>query len=183
MSAQTLDEVRLHGYLAEFATPEQLRRGIERTREAGFVHYDAFSPYPDEELAHAMGIHGSKLPWIVFAGGALGGFTGWLLQYWSSTMAYPMNIGGRPFNSWPAFIVVIFEMTILFAAFAAVLGMFRLNDMPKPYHPLFNVERFALATRDRFFLFIEVEDDKFDEKQTWEFLEGLSPSEVTAVED
>jgi len=183
VSAQRLDEVRLQGYLAEFEDVDQLKRAIERTREAGYVDYDAFSPYPDHELAHAMGIHGSKLPWIVLAGGALGAFCGWALQYWSSTMAYPMNIGGRPFNSWPAFIVVIFEMTILFAAFSAVLGMFRLNDMPKPYHPLFNVESFARATRDRFFLFIEVEDGKFDEKGTREFLEGLSPSEVTAVED
>ena len=183
MSGPALSERSLEGFLAEFAEPEQLLHAIESTREAGYTRYDAFSPYPLHEFSHAMGITGSKLPWIVLAGGAFGALTGWALQYWTSVTAYPMNIGGRPFNSWPAFIIVIFEMTILFAAFTAVLGMFALNGMPKPYHPLFNVERFTGASKDRYFLFIETTDPQFNVEETRGFLEKLDASEVSAVED
>jgi hypothetical protein len=171
------------GLLAEFATPEALLHAIEEVREAGFSRFDAYSPYPLHELAHAMGASHSKLPWIVLGGGITGALSGWALQYWTSTTAYPMNIGGRPYNSWPAFIIVIFEMTILFAAFSAVLGMFALSGLPKPHHPLFNVERFTAASKDRYFLFISVDDPKFEAGQVQQFLEGLTPSEVTRVED
>jgi len=176
-------DLKFEGYLAEFGDPEGLLAAIERTREAGFTKYDAYSPYPLHEFAHAMGATKSKLPWIVLGGGIVGALTGWALQYWTSVSAYPMNIGGRPYNSWPAFIIVIFELTILFAAFSAVLGMFALNGMPKPYHPLFNVERFTGASKDRYFLFIEVADPKFDHDGTRRFLEELQPSGVNPVED
>ena len=171
------------GLLAEFASPEALLHAIEATRRSGYVRYDAFSPFPMHELAHAMGATHSKLPWIVLGGGISGALTGWGLQYWTSAHAYPMNIGGRPTNSWPAFIIVIFELTILFAAFAAVLGMFALNGLPKPHHPLFNVERFHGASKDRYFLFISVDDPRFQAESTHDFLESLTPSEVTRVED
>lgn len=174
---------KLEGYLAEFTEPEDLLSAIERAREEGFTKYDAFSPYPLHEFTHAMGATHSKLPWIVLGGGIVGALTGWALQYWVNVSAYPMNIGGRPFNSWPAFIIVIFELTILFAAFSAVLGMFALNGMPKPYHPLFNVERFSGASKDRYFLYIEVRDPRFDREKTRRFLEELGPSGVSAVED
>jgi hypothetical protein len=174
---------KLTGLLAEFASPDALVRAIRTTRESGYTRYDAYSPYPLEEFTHAMDAHHSKLPLIVLAGGIFGALSGWALQYWSSVHAYPMNIGGRPFNSWPAFIVVIFEMTILFAGFSAVLGMFAVNGLPRPHHPLFNVDRFKLASRDRYFLYIEVDDPRFDREKTGQFLKTLDPSEVTVVED
>lgn len=173
----------LRGYLAEFAQPDDLVKAIEATRHAGYEKYDAYSPYPLEEFTDAMDAHHSKLPLIVFGGGAFGAFAGWALQYWTAVEAYPMNIGGRPLNSWPAFIVIIFEMTILFAGFSAVLGMFAVNGLPRPHHPLFNVEGFARASQDRYFLYIESEDPRFDVEGTRAFLEKLQPSEVTAVED
>ncbi len=174
--------LELQGYLAEFGGPNRMLRAIELVKKAGYERVEAYSPYPIEEISHALGAH-SKLPWIVLAGGITGALSGWALQYFTSVHAYPMNIGGKPFNSWPAFIVVIFEMTILFAAFAAVLGMFALNGLPRPYHPLFNVERFALASKDRYFLYILADDPKFDLKRTWDLLEKTECSEVTAVED
>lgn len=178
-----VEGVELKGLVAEFTHPDDLVRAIERTREAGYRKYDAFSPYPLEEFVDAMHAHSTPLPWIVLAGGATGAFTGWALQFWSNMYAYPMNIGGRPLNSWPSFIVVIFEMTILFAAFAAVLGMFALNGLPRPYHPLFNVPGFERASSDRYFIYIEAEDKLFDREATAQFLEGLGPNEVVAVED
>jgi hypothetical protein len=174
---------RLEGLAAEFSAAEDLVHAIRKTREAGYTSYDAFSPYPLEEFTEAMGVHHSRVPRIVFAGGVLGALCGWALQYWISVIAFPLNVGGRPYDSWPAFIVVIFEMTILFAGFAAVLGMFFVNGLPKPYHPLFHVDRFALATRDRFFLYIEARDPRFDHDRTWDFLESLNPTEVNVVED
>ncbi len=142
----------IYGLMAEFHDSEELIEAARRTREAGFTRIDAYTPFPIEELAEAIGHHHSKLPLIVLIGGIVGAISGYGLQYWASVIAYPLNVGGRPFNSWPAFIIPTFEMTILFAAFSAVLGMFVLNGLPKPYHPVFNVPRFALASRDRYFL-------------------------------
>lgn len=143
---------------------------------------DAYSPYPVEELSEAIGFHRNRLPLLVLIGGIVGCVGGFSLCYWASAIAYPLNIGGRPLNSWPAFIPVTFECTILVAAFAAVFGMLALNGLPQPYHPVFNVERFELASRNHFFLCIEAKDPRFDTEATRAFLLSLGPSEVTDVE-
>jgi ActD protein len=173
----------LYGLMAEFEDPNQLVAAAHRAREAGYRRMDAYSPLPIEELHEAIGFHDTKLSKIVFIGGLIGCISGYLLQFWVSTMAYPLNIGGKPLNSWPAFIPVTFECTILGAALAAVLGMLALNGLPQPYHPVFNVPRFALASRNRFFLCIEARDKKFDVTETRRFLEALEPREVSVVAD
>jgi hypothetical protein len=142
---------------------------------------DAYSPLPIEELHEALGLPHTKLPLIVLIGGIIGCVGGYLLQFWASTMAYPINVGGKPLHSWPAFIPVTFECTILGAALSAVFGMLALNGLPQPYHPVFNVARFALASRNRFFLCIESRDKKFHEQHTREFLESLGAREVSTV--
>ena len=172
---------RVYGLMAEFEDATALVAATERAHAAGYRRMDAYSPFPIEELHHAMGSPHSKLPLIVLIGGVVGCLGGFLLQYWASAIAYPINVGGRPFNSWPAFIPVTFECTILGAALSAVLGMLALNGLPMPYHPVFNVPRFALASRNRFFLCIEARDRKFDLEKTRAFLESLSPREVSTV--
>lgn len=173
---------RLYGLLAEFASPQELLDAVHKTREAGYRDIDAYTPFPIEELSEALGHHGSKLPLIVFIGGASGCAAGFLLQYWASVIDYPLNIGGRPLNSWPMFIPITFETTILIAGLSTVLGMFILNRLPMPYHPLFNAPRFALASRERYFLAIQSTDPQFDREATHAFLLGLKPYEVTEVE-
>jgi ActD protein len=170
---------RLYGLMAEFHAPADVVAGARAAREAGYRKLDAYSPYPIEELAEALHLQHSRLPLLVLLGGIAGLVAGYGLQYWASVIEYPMNVGGRPFHSWPAFVVPSFETTILFAALTAVLGMLALNGLPEPYHPVFNVPSFALATRDRFFLCVESGDPRFDETETRRFLEGLSG--VTAV--
>ncbi len=172
----------LYGLLAEFHSPHDVVEAARSVREAGYRHVDGYSPYPIEELSEALGFHRSRLPAIVLAGGIIGLLAGWGLEYWASVIAYPMNIGGRPVNSWPAFIVPAFETTILFAAGTAVFGMLALNGLPQPYHPVFNVPGFALASRDRFFIGIEARDPKFDLEATRKFLKSLGAHEVSEVE-
>jgi Protein of unknown function (DUF3341) len=173
---------RIYGLLAEFEDATLLVQATARTHEAGYRRFDAYSPFPIEELHHAMGSPHSKLPLIVLIGGICGCLGGFFLQYWAAAIAYPLNVGGRPLNSWPAFIPVTFECTILVAALSAVLGMLALNGLPMPYHPVFNIDRFALASRSRFFLCIEARDRKFDLQSTREFLQSLGPREVSVVE-
>jgi hypothetical protein len=173
----------VHGVLAEFEDPTSLVSAAHQAHEAGYRRMDAYSPFPIEELHEALGAHHTRLPLIVLIGGLIGCIGGFALQYWASTIAYPINVAGKPLNSWPAFIPVTFECTILVAALSAVLGMLALNGLPQPYHPVFNVPRFALASRNRFFLCIESRDPKFDLERTRRFLETLNPREVTTVAD
>ncbi|QQR74186.1 MAG: DUF3341 domain-containing protein [Holophagales bacterium] len=171
----------LHGLLAEFDSPQRLIDAAHRVHSAGFVKIDAYTPFPIEELSEALGHHHSKVPLLVLGGGLVGMFGGIGLQFWVSTTAYPLNIGGKPYWSWPAFIPVTFETTVLCAAFAAVFGMMALNRLPQPHHPVFNAPRFALASRDRYFLCIEAEDPLFDRARTRELLLSLAATEVTEV--
>ena len=173
---------RLYGLMAEFATPQDLVSAAEQARAAGYRRLDAYAPFPIETLSEALGHRKSRVPLLVLLGAILGSAGGYGLQYWCAAIAYPLNIGGRPYNSWPAFIPVTFEMTILLAALFAVLGMLALNGLPMPYHPVFNVPRFALASRDRYFLCIEARDPGFDPAATRQFLMSLKPSEVSDVD-
>jgi hypothetical protein len=166
----------IHGLMAEFRTPHEVIEAAHKVHAAGYRVVDGYSPYPIEELSHALGIHHSPLTRLVLFGGITGLLAGWGLEYWASVIEYPMNIGGRPFHSWPAFIVPAYETTILFAAGTAVLGMLALNGLPEPYHPVFNVPEFALASRDKFFICIEARDPKFDRVETRKFLETLTPT-------
>jgi len=173
----------IYGLMAEFEDPTSLVTATERAHHEGYRHMDAYSPYPIEELHDALGARHTRLPLIVLIGGLVGCLGGYALQYWSSVIAYPLNIGGKPLHSWPAFIPVTFECTILAAALSCVLGMLALNGLPMPYHPVFNLGRFALASRNRFFLCIEAKDPKFDLEATRRFLESLEPREVSTVAD
>ena len=172
----------IYGLMAEFSTPTDVVEAAKRVHEAGYRKVDAYSPYPMEALSEALEFHHSPLPKIVLAGGICGALTGYGLQYWASVIEYPFNIGGKPYHSWPAFIPATFEMTILFAALGAVLGMLALNGLPEPYHPVFNVPTFALASRDRFFICIEATDPKYDHDETWRFLVSLGARAVSEVE-
>ncbi len=171
----------LYGLMAEFDDPQALVSAARRAHEEGYRRMDAYSPFPIEELSEAIGIHHTAVPLLVLIGGIVGGIGGFGLQYWVSAIAYPLNVGGRPFNSWPSFIPVTFELTVLIAALTAVFGMLALNRLPMVYHPVFNVPRFALATRDRFFLCIETTDPRFDLHTTRAFLESFAPREVSEV--
>ena len=174
---------RVYGLMAEFQDPSEVVAAARAVRAEGYRKVDAYSPFPIEELSEALGFHRSWLPPLVLLGGVAGAAGGFGLQYWASVIEYPMNIGGRPYLSWPSFIPPTFETTILLAALTAVLGMLALNGLPEPYHPVFNVPSFALASRDRFFLCIEAKDPKFDHDETWAFLTKLGPSVVMDVEE
>jgi len=176
-----MTENRIYGLMAEFDTPGQVVAAAHKTHAAGYRKIDAYSPFPIEELAEAIGFHHNGVAPLVLAGGAVGCLTGYLMQWWIATVSYPVNIGGRPFHSWPSFIVVTFELTILFAVLTAVFGMLALNGLPMPYHPTFNVPRFALASKDKFFLIIFSSDPKYSSTETREFLESLKPHSISEV--
>ena len=171
----------IYGLLAEFHHADAIVEAAHDVHAAGYRRVDAYTPYPIEELIEALHIGRSRVPRVVLAGGITGLLAGFGLQYWSSVIEYPLNIGGRPLNSWPAFIVPSFETTVLLSALAAVVGMLALNGLPLPYHPVFNVPGFALASQNRFFICIEATDPRFDREGTREFLEGLGAVEVTEV--
>ncbi len=171
----------IYGVMAEFDNPTALVNAARAAHEKGYRKMDAYTPFPIEELSEALHLKKNKLPLIVLIGGILGGLTGYLMQYYITVVYFPINVGGRPLHSWPAYIVITFELTILFAAFAAFFGLLALCGLPMPYHPAFNVERFALATRSRFFLCIEANDPLFDRAATTSFLEALEASEVSEV--
>jgi len=176
------DKPKIYGLMAEFDSPETLLEAARRAFAAGFRKMDAYSPFPVEGLAEAIGFHRSQIPLIVLIGGVVGCLGGFYLQYWVSVIDYPINIGGRPLNSWPSFIPVTFELTILIAALSAVFGVLALNGLPMPYHPVFNVERFELASRNRFFLCIEAADAKFDLDVTRQFFQQIGAQGIYEVE-
>ena len=171
----------IYGVMAEFDNPTALVNAAETAYAKGYRRLDAYSPFPIEELTEALHLHKNKLPMVVLIGGILGGLAGFFLQYYVTTVYFPLNVAGRPLNSWPAYIVITFEMTVLFASIAVVLGLLALCGLPMPYHPVFNVPRFALASRNRFFLCIEATDALFDRQTTADFLESLEPREVSEV--
>ena len=171
----------IYGILAEFDSSTDLVYATKAAYAAGYRKMDAYSPFPIEEASEALGFHKSRVPLIVLLGGLLGGLSGFGLQYWINVISYPLNIGGKPYDSWPAFIVPTFEMTILFAGLSGVFGMFALNGLPMPYHPLFNVDRFSAVTRDKFFLCVEAADPKFDLVDTQRFMENLKPVSISEV--
>jgi hypothetical protein len=180
----------LYGVLGEFDSPKDLMAAATKVREAGYTCFDAFAPFPIPGLSEACGLHyGLKgwkhnlVPQLTLLGGLGGGLTGFFFQYWANVFSYPQNIAGRPLNSWPAFIPVTFELTVLGASTFAVFGMLALNKLPQPHCPLFNVPRFKRATNDAFFLCIEASDKKFDLAGATKFLESIGGKFVTEVRD
>src|SRR5687768_8312859 len=172
---------KIYGLVAEFDSPDGILAAAKRAYAEGYRVMEGYTPFPVHGLSEAVGFKRTRLPLIVMLGGLAGAVGGFSMQYFANVIHYPMNIGGRPWNSWPAFIIPTFEMTILFASLSAVLGMLALNGMPQPYHPLFNVPSFELASRSHFFLCIEHADPKFNLEATRQFLEGLSPRSVSVV--
>jgi hypothetical protein len=173
----------VYGLLAEFDSPEQILAAAERARAAGYADMDAYSPFPVEGLSEALGVKKTRLPQLVFCGGLTGGTLGYLMQYFAAVVDYPINVGGRPFHSWIAFVPITFECTVLLAALTTVIGMLALNGLPRPHHPLFSSPRFVLASRSRFFLCIEAKDPLFDRERTRQFLESTHPAQVVEVEE
>lgn len=171
----------IYGVMAEFDTPTALVNATRTVREQGYRKLDAYTPFPIEELNEVLHLHRNKLPLIVLCGGLLGGLTGYLLQYFVTVIYFPINIAGRPLHSWPSYIIITFELTILFGALSAVLGLLGLCGLPMPYHPVFNVPRFSAASRDRFFLCIEATDPLFDKDKTAGLLQNLEAKEVSEV--
>jgi Alternative complex III, ActD subunit len=172
----------IYGLMAEFDDANSLVEAARNAYEEGYRKMDAYSPFPIEALSEAIGFHTNRLPLLVLLGGIFGCVGGYALCYWVSVIDYPIVVGGKPYHSWPSFIPVTFETTVLVAALTAVLGMLALNGLPEPYHPVFNVQRFALASRDRFFLCIESTDPKFDRETTWRFLDQQQPRFVSEVD-
>jgi hypothetical protein len=177
-----MDRPAIYGLMAEFETTDDLLRAAHRTYAEGYRQMDAYTPFPVEGLAEAIGFHQTHVPLMCLIGGLIGCCGGFLLQWWPNVIAYPLNIGGKPYNSWPSFIPITFELTVLCAGLATVFGMLALNGFPTPYHPVFNAPRFELATRNKFFLCIKARDAKFDVQKTREFLQGLNAHEVSEVE-
>jgi hypothetical protein len=174
-------ERAIYGVLAEFDTPEAILEASKTAYDAGYRKMDAYAPFPVEGLSDAIGFHKTRLPFIVLAGGLIGGLAGYFMMYYSAAIDYPVNIGGRPLHSWPAFIPITFECTVLGAVLASVLGMLALNGLPEPYHPVFSSPRFELASRSHFFLCIEADDHQFDVSKTGTFLESIGAHDVTVI--
>ena len=172
----------LYGLMAEFDDPDALVEAAKRVHAEGYRKVDAYSPFPIEPVWEALHADDRRVQLFVLIGGITGCLAGFGLCYWTQVIAYPLNIGGRPFNSWPSFIPVTFELTILLASFAAVLSWVLLSGLPMPYHPVFNVPRFAeIASEKGFFLTIEATDPKFDRLRTADFLKGLGARDINEI--
>jgi hypothetical protein len=182
-SSAAVAEEKLYGFMAEFKEHEQLLGAARCAYAAGYRRMDAFSPFPIQGLAEALGRDHSPVPLITLLGGMAGGLGGYFMEWYSMAELYPLNVGGRPHNSWPNFIPVMFELTILIAALSAFTAAMVLNHLPQLHHPVFNVPEFQRATIDRFFLCIETGDSKFERVGTWKFLESLKPIKVAEVWD
>jgi hypothetical protein len=174
-------ETKVYGLMAEFADHEYLVAAARASYTEGYRRMDAYSPFPVQDLPRAIGRRGTAIPLLVLLGGTIGGLGGYFMQAYAMAVDYPLNIGGRPLHSWPAFIPITFELTVLCASLTAFLSVFLLNKLPQPYHPVFNVPEFARASQDRFFLCIEAVDPKFDLDTTRRFLAKLHPEKVTEV--
>lgn len=175
-------QTSLHGLMAEFSEPEQLLRAARAAYEAGYREMDAYSPYAVDGVAEAIGFRKTRVPLIVLLGGVMGGMIAYLMQWYSAAIDYRLNVGGRPAHSWPAFVPVTFELTVLFAAIAGLIGMLAMNGLPRPHHPVFNVPDFKLASQSRFFLCIEAGDEAFECGKVRKFLASLDPVKVVEVE-
>jgi hypothetical protein len=180
-TSDAVAENPVYGLMAEFDSPQQLVDAAHKTHGAGYKEIDAFSPFPIEGLADAIGFHKNRVSLVVLICGIIGGVSGYLLQYYVAVISYPVNIGGRPLHSWPSFIIVTFELTILFGGISAAVGMLALNGLPLPYHPVFNVPAFSKASDNGFFLVVSSTDPKFDAARTRDFLKGLAPRAVSEV--
>ena len=172
----------IYGVIAEFDTADGVLNAAQRAYAEGYREMDAYTPFPVEGLAEAIGFHQTYVPLLCLIGGLMGCTGGFFLQWWPNVIGYPLNIGGKPYNSWPQFIPITFELTVLLAGLATVFGMLALNGFPMPYHPVFNAKNFELASRDKFFLCIEARDEKFDAQKTREFLLSLNAHEVSEIE-
>jgi Alternative complex III, ActD subunit len=181
MNSSSLVTQKTYAIMAEFDSPEQLLEATRGAYERGYRMMEAYTPFPVEGLAEALAFHHSRVPAFVFCGGVLGGLTGYFMQWYSAVIDYPINVGGRPLHSWPAFIPITFEMTVLGAALAAVVGMLALNGLPRPHHPVFNVPEFVLASNNRFFLSIQARDPLFDPEETYRLLASLHAKVITVV--
>lgn len=176
-----MKDPRTYGLLAEFDSVDSVISAAHKVYSAGYRKIDAYSPFPLEELSEAIGFQKNGVALVCLVGGLLGCTAAYVLQYWINTIAYPVNVAGRPLHSWPSFIIVTFEMTILFSGLSAVFGMLALNGLPMPYHPVFNVPQFDFASKDKFFIIIFASDKNYDPVGTRQFLESLSPLSVSEV--
>jgi hypothetical protein len=172
---------KLHGLMAEFEDHEQVVEAAQGARQAGYRRMDAYTPFPVEDLPEALGCKATAVPLMALIGGIVGALGGYFMEWYAMAVDYPINVGGRPFNSWPAYIPIMFELLVLCASISAVVGMLALNHLPEPHHPVFNVPGFERASTDRFFLCIEARDPKFDASATRRFLEGFRPTSVQEV--
>ena len=175
-------ELQTYGMVAEFSTPEAIVEAADKAREAGYTAMEGYTPFPVHGLDEALGFSNTRLGWVVLIVGGLGGLAGFFMCWYANVVYYPLNIGGKPLNSWPNFVVITFECTILFSAFTAGLFMLARNGLPQPYHSIFNTPNFEAASRDKFFLCIEAKDEKFDPEETRRFLEEMDPDRVSEVE-
>ena len=175
------EEKELFGLMAEFEEHEELLEAARKAYAEGYRSMDGYSPFPVEGLAEALGHENTAIPLLTLLGGMLGGLGGYFMEWIAMAKLYPLNVGGRPYNSWPNFIPITFELTVLIASLTAFLSVFVLNRLPEPHHPVFNVPEFERASSDRFFLCIEATDPKFDLEATRKFLESVKPCKVTEV--